>query len=97
MARGDLKKRVVAELNRDPYRSAAAIAKAADVQISYVRTVAHQESVSIGDRKRARTRSVVLSFENLNWLEAQAAEHGVDAADLINACVTDHRLDDEGV
>ncbi|MBT8152739.1 hypothetical protein KMP13_02270 [Epibacterium ulvae] len=95
MARGELKQRVVDQIQRDPYRSSADIAKAAGVRIDYVRHVAHQEKLSVGERKGERTRKVVLSHENLMWLELQAAEHNVALPELINACVTDHRLDDE--
>ncbi|TNE43412.1 MAG: hypothetical protein EP341_11360 [Sphingomonadales bacterium] len=94
-ARGDIAKRIIAEIERDPFRTASEIGEAADATISYVATVSKRHGLRYG-RPRKNITSAQLSDENKLWVTAQAKSLSITPGELINAVITDARIEEEG-
>ncbi|KAB2539673.1 hypothetical protein AL035_17860 [Salipiger aestuarii] len=81
---------ILAEISRNPFRSAPEIAAAVNCSEMYVRSVASRRGVVYG-----RHLIEVAQSGNLVWLQREADRLGVSVPDLINLIVTDARLDAE--
>lgn len=92
MMRGELSQRVIAEISRDPNRTSVQIAEALGVRPAYVRTVARRNGIKYGVPRKARKR---ISRENVLWVHEAAQDAGCTFYEMLNAIVTDARLDAE--
>ncbi|MBU2962735.1 hypothetical protein KO516_18260 [Citreicella sp. C3M06] len=79
------------EFTADPERTCFAIAQAAGCSAAYVRVVAHREGVTFGRALRVPARAT----KNRIWLECEALRMNCTIGEVIDAIVTDARLDSE--
>ncbi|QAX31300.1 hypothetical protein [Leisingera sp. NJS204] len=93
--------RIVAEIERDPGRMGREIVAACGCSVGHISRIASQQNLIFGTRYlRSKTRAEAvplsqLADENASWLRRRGAELGVSLTELVNACVTDARLDEE--
>lgn len=87
--------RILHEIGEDPLRSASEIADASNCTPTYVRAVASRAGLSIGRPGNVGPQPFGLSSENLEWLKTEAQQAGVKIAQMLNAVVTDARVEQE--
>lgn len=93
---GTLTHRIWAEIGRDPSRTAPEIARAVGTRPPMVRVVAYRYRLRFGQSLRPPFERLRLLPENRAWLHGQAKKNKVGIYDMLNAVVTDARVEDAG-
>jgi hypothetical protein len=101
MKRGDMTKLILEELKANPRRTSIEIGEALGCRSGFVRSVACRNGISFGRRRKSDGRPqkqfyVAPDVENRKWLEGEIERLGVTASVILNALITDVRLEEEG-
>lgn len=94
-----MKAAILAEIKRDPLRKGHEIAEAANTRASMISKVARESGILYGEaaireRERAKTIRAVFCKANASWLKAECEKTGVNLEEMLDAIVTDARLDE---
>lgn len=87
--RGNVRDKIKAELDRDPLQRNADLARKLGVRPSYVSTVRQRHGYPLMGNARFS-----LDNENSEFIRKEADRHGVTPTQILNAIITDARLDE---
>jgi len=86
--------RIIQALHENPDRTSREIAYALGANADYVRTVASRQNIRINAGRRRRARLTMIRNDNYTWLEAEAEKNSLRLGEMLDAVITDARVDD---
>ena len=96
MEHGDIRKAIIAEIERDPNRSAKEIGAATGATAHYVAQIARMNGLKYRAPRPGSTWAMRgITEENWQWLRDEARETKTHIGEFLNAIITDARLEDQ--